>query len=239
VVSCRVGYEEALLGVGAGAGGEQPSAGRSGNTGAGGAGSSAAGNHDPGGTDGNDAGAASAAGSSGTLGGAAGEGPAAEGGAGASSGSGGSGGVPDCQPTAECSCEERQGHAYWFCTTALTWTQAEAHCETAGMQLVRVDSQAENDFLVDRGTASGVFDLNGFAQIGANDQAVPGEWRWVDGTQLWSGDATGSAVNGAFSNWLMGSPSVGGVKNCAGILLLGTWQERSCTAVVPFICESP
>ena len=107
------------------------------------------------------------------------------------------------------------------------------------MQLVKIDSQAENDFLIDRGTADGVFNLNGFALIGANDQAVPGEWRWADGTQLWAGDASGSAVNGAFNNWIIGSPSIGGVKNCAGVLLLGTWQDRSCTADVTSICESP
>jgi hypothetical protein len=119
------------------------------------------------------------------------------------------------------------------------WAPAEAQCALASMHLVRIDSQAENDFLVERATANGVFDVNGFAQIGANDRAVPGEWRWVDGTQLWAGDESGSPVNGAFNNWTLGSPTIGGVKNCAGLLLVGTWQDRSCTAEVPSICESP
>jgi hypothetical protein len=107
------------------------------------------------------------------------------------------------------------------------------------MHLVRIDSQAENDFLVQRGALNGVFSVNGFAQIGISDQALDGEWRWVDGTQAWAGDTSGGPVNGAFNNWLATSPSASTVKNCAGLLTAGTWQDRSCTAVVSSICESP
>ena len=58
------------------------------------------------------------------------------------------------------------------------------------MHLVRIDSQLENDFLLSLGASSGVFELNGFAQIGANDRAVAGEWRWIDGELFWGHDAT-------------------------------------------------
>jgi hypothetical protein len=159
-------------------------------------------------------------------------------GSGGTDGNGGSGGAA-CASTIDCTCQEFQGHDYWFCANSTNWEEAEAQCSLANMSLVRIDSQAENDFLVDRGPALGVFNVNGFAQIGANDQAVDGEWRWTDGTQLWAGDATGSPVDAAFANWIAGSPSAGGIKNCSGILLLGNWQDRSCTALVPSICESP
>ena len=141
--------------------------------------------------------------------------------------------------TPDCSCASNAGHDYWFCTAAKAWDAAEAHCQTQAMHLVRIDSQLENDFLVSTGFVSGVFNLNGFAQIGANDRAVAGEWRWVDGEQFWQGGANGAPVGGLFSNWLILSPSSSGVQECTGLLATGNWQVRSCTAVVPFICESP
>lgn len=144
-----------------------------------------------------------------------------------------------CTNTPDCDCATFSGHAYWFCRSALEQTDAEAHCETQAMHLVRVDTQAENDFLGTTGAASSVFTLNGFALIGANDQAVAGEWRWRDGTLFWQGGPAGSAVDGLFSKWTASSPSSSGIQQCAGLLDTGLWQVRSCTAVVPFICEAP
>lgn len=244
--SCRLGYDESASTIGtdnAGSGGGAGAAANGGN--------SSAGTNDVGGSSLLDGGASSTlagaggrsttpeAGSGGDdTGGVSGGGAGGGAGSGASDGNGGSGGTA-CTSSIDCTCEEFQGHDYWFCANATNWEQAEAQCGMAGMSLVRIDSLAENDFLVERGTALGVFSVNGFAQIGANDQAVDGEWRWTDGAQLWAGDATGGPVNGAFANWISGSPSAGGIKNCSGILLLGNWQDRSCTAVVPSICEAP
>jgi hypothetical protein len=254
LASCRVGYQEtdaALAGAasagssGDGFGGTPAVAGSTtdgGKSPAGGA-SVTAGGEDPGGGGGLLGGEAGTSGGGASMGGSAGAG--GNGGAGGnsgtsgSSGMGGSGGSPPCTSTTDCTCDEFSGHAYWFCTSELTWDDSETQCESAGMQLVRIDSQAENDFLEDRGFTHGVFDLNGFAQIGTNSRAVAGEWRWVDGTLMWLGGAAGTAVDGAFANWFTASPSASGSKTCAGILLLGTWQDRSCTALVPSICESP
>lgn len=242
--SCRLGYDESASTIGTGNTGGVGGAANGGN--------SSAGSADVGGSSPIDAGASSTlagAGGESTLpaagrggddtGGLAGVGPGGGGlGSGGTDGNGGSGGAA-CTSTIDCTCQEFQGRDYWFCTNSTNWEEAEAQCGLASMSLVRIDSQAENDFVIDRGTPLGVFNVNGFAQIGANDQAVDGEWRWTDGTQLWAGDATGSPVDGAFANWIAGSPSAGGIKNCSGILLAGTWQDRSCTAVVPSICESP
>jgi hypothetical protein len=240
--SCRLGYDESASAAGTGGAGAAKANG----------GNSSSGTNDAGGSSLIDAGASSTLGGAGgepttpeagsgghDTGGVAGSGSGSgSGGGGGTAGDGGSGGTA-CTSTVDCTCQEFQGHTYWFCANATNWADAELRCGLANMSLVRIDSQAENDFLVDRGTPLGVFGVNGFAQIGANDQAVDGEWRWTDGTQLWAGDAVGGPVNGAFTNWLAGSPSAGGIKNCSGILLLGTWQDRSCTAVVPSICESP
>lgn len=145
----------------------------------------------------------------------------------------------ECAEQAACSCASLDGHSYWFCKTTLNWSDAEAACETQSMHLARIDSQIENDFLVSTGGPFGVFALNGFAQMGANDLELAGEWRWVDGTLFWQGGPTGAAVDGLFSNWLASSPSSSGVQQCSGILSSGKWQVRSCTALVPFICEAP
>jgi len=107
------------------------------------------------------------------------------------------------------------------------------------MHLVRIDSKAEGDFLIQEGTPRMVFSSDGFALIGASDQALAGEWRWVDGTLFWQGGSAGAAVGGLYANWFAASPSASGAKQCAGTLISGSWQDRSCTALEPFICEGP
>jgi hypothetical protein len=174
------------------------------------------------------------------TGGAAGD-PGTGGGLGGmdTAGAAGGGAVPGCQDTADCTCAADGGHSYWFCTPALNHANAELQCETQGMHLVRIDSQSENDFLLSEATARGVIVVViGFAQIGADDLAVPGEWRWYDGTQFWQGSSSGAAVGGLYAHWANASPG-NGAKPCAGMLPAGTWQDRSCTALGPFICESP
>jgi hypothetical protein len=155
------------------------------------------------------------------------------------SGAAGAGPTPACTDSADCTCAELAGHAYWFCTQHLYWNDAQSHCQTAGMDLVRIDSQAENDFLVDTGATRGVFTFNNFAQIGASSQAQAGEWRWPDGTLLWQGGSNGDPVGGLYSNWDTMSPSGSGAARCSGILTSGIWQDRTCTGAEPFICESP
>jgi hypothetical protein len=174
------------------------------------------------------------------TGGAAGD-PGTGGGLGGmdTAGAAGGGAVPGCQDTADCTCAADGGHSYWFCTPALNHANAELQCETQGMHLVRIDSQSENDFLLSEATARGVIVVViGFAQIGADDLAVPGEWRWYDGAQFWQGSSSGAAVGGLYAHWANASPG-NGAKPCAGMLPAGTWQDRSCTALGPFICESP
>jgi hypothetical protein len=147
--------------------------------------------------------------------------------------------VPDCTSTAECTCDAFDGHSYWFCQTHMYWNDANTHCQTNGMTLVRIDRATENDFLLSAGTAHGVFTFNNFAQIGASDQAVGGEWRWADGTLFWQGGSGGKLVPGFYANWDGQSPSASGAQQCSGLLVSGLWQDRSCTAEEPFICESP
>jgi hypothetical protein len=107
------------------------------------------------------------------------------------------------------------------------------------MHLVRVDSSVENNFLVSTGTTYGVFAYSGAVRIGGSDQAVMGDWRWIDGTLFWQGGPAGTAPNGVFTNWETASPSTSGTRQCAALLPTGTWQDRACKFVSPFICEAP
>jgi hypothetical protein len=165
-----------------------------------------------------------------------------QGGAGGMSGSAGQGGSnnpPPCTTTADCSCASIQGHSYWFCNNLLPWAESETYCETQSMHLVRVDSSLENNFLMNSGATFGVFAYSGAVRIGGSDQAVQGEWRWIDGTLFWLGGPTGAAQGGLFTNWESTSPSLSGTRQCAALLSTGTWQDRACKFVSPFICERP
>jgi hypothetical protein len=169
--------------------------------------------------------------------GAAGQGGVNDAGASGAAGAGGAGTVLGCTVTADCDCAALQGQIYWFCKNPIKWSDAETQCQTQAMHLTRIDSQLENDFLVDTGTTAGVFDVNGFVQIGANDQTVAGDWSWVDGTLFWQGGPGGTAIGGLYFNWLATSPSGSGIQHCSGIVSTGKWQDRSCTALSPFVCE--
>jgi len=226
-LSCRLGYEELPLANTSGAAGnpEVPGGGSAGE-GAGAAGSSA------GGAPSQDGGEASRAG------GAGGDGAGGES-AGAPAGIGGAPTFEGCEPTADCTCSEHEGRSYRVCALVGTSGDAQASCQAEGMTLARIDSQAENDFFLAATEALRPLAPGGFILLGASDEAVEGEWRWHDGTQFWQGAANGLPVDGLYSNWATASPSTNGVKACAGMLSDGTWQDRSCTAVVPFVCESP
>ena len=65
--------------------------------------------------------------------------------------------------------------------------------------------------------------------IGANDEVVEGEWRWV---------SDNSAVQ--YTNWLLGGdPGNTATKDCVYMsdVLGGTWEVRACTAKWFFFCE--
>jgi hypothetical protein len=141
-----------------------------------------------------------------------------------------------------CTGQEWGGHGYMICdSTSNSFEPSEVLCEGQGMQLASIDSQAENDFL----TAALVpFNTRG-AWIGGSALAVANEWRWMDGTQFWSGGATpsGSAVNGAYTNWGSGQPdgyAAGGRLGapCVTLSAQGTWSDEACNLFLPSACET-
>ncbi len=224
--ACRLGYEELDTTDGMLSGGDSSGTGGSADTG--GTATGGAGDTDTGGS------------ATGGIGGTSSSAGGDAGGGTPVGGDGSGGQPPACADTADCTCDALDGHDYLFCRQSIGRDDANAYCQTNGMTLVRIDNATENNFVLTKGTAYSVFVTpQFFAYIGANDQAVVGEWRWVDGTLFWQGGTGGTLVPGTYANWDNKSPSTMSVQRCSGMLATGLWQDRSCTALTPFICESP
>jgi len=116
------------------------------------------------------------------------------------------------------------GHYYEFVTApGISWTDAEiaaSNRDYFGLQgyLVTLTSQQEADFSGSQ--------AQGVGWIGANDNAVEGEWRWVTGpeagTQFWDGGVGGTELTFAFwnnnePNDYPGGPTTPGQENFAHI----------------------
>jgi len=114
------------------------------------------------------------------------------------------------------------------------------------MDLVRIDSQAENDFLY-------TFAFGGTRRaevwVGGNDLTAEGDWQWADGTSFWSGTASpvGGPVGGAYTHWYdPGEPNdQNGALNAEGDCLAfielqqGSWIDQGCNYFRRYICETP
>ena len=105
------------------------------------------------------------------------------------------------------------------------------------MTLIRVDDQAENDWLLAEFTSRGLFlDVSQpMVMLGGTDAVVEGEWRWADGELFWT-EADGALL---YENWWSFFPKPGVQADCVGMLEDGTWAERACSSGgVTFVCES-
>lgn len=127
----------------------------------------------------------------------------------------------DCAPGESCPLGCRGapygGHDYAYCPTGASWTAARDHCASGGMQLVRIDSSAENVFV---GALGGVSNL----WIGANDRASEGNFVWIDGGSVTS------------RHWTSGYPN--GTGDCARMNPDDQWVDADCTRTYDFVCES-
>jgi len=104
-------------------------------------------------------------------------------------------------------------NVYETVDTPATWADAQAIAQSrtdplfgTGVtgNLVAINSQAENDFIHSISGGEGTW-------IGATDETVEGEWRWVnDGTQFWQGGSAaegGYPVAGSYVNWQPDEPN--------------------------------
>ncbi|MFT3925257.1 MAG: C-type lectin domain-containing protein [Myxococcales bacterium] len=112
------------------------------------------------------------------------------------------------------------------------FADARAVCAGMGATLVRVDDADEN-LLVNALRAG-----EGEIYLGASDLLSEGSWLWEDGTQFWTGTASGSAQAGLYNNWSAGGEPNGGTgENCAELRGDAKWQDNNCANTRAFACE--
>lgn len=133
------------------------------------------------------------------------------------------------------------GHGYMFCRSSTeAWDDGRAACQAAGMDLVTIESAGENQFVFDW-----VNPNRAQAFLGGSDLTTEGEWRWVNGTVFWSGDTSGSAPAGAYTNWGAGQPDNYGTNMADGDCLYmswtddGFWSDTRCEQFYDWVCEAP
>jgi hypothetical protein len=134
---------------------------------------------------------------------------------------------------------------------------AADRCELEGMRLAWIETEEENEFLVDSIAAADVpapADDEVLTYMGASDSGNEGTWIWrgrgaiLDGFQFWQqGANVGTAVNGAFESWSPGEPNNSDDdENCGALSVFGgnnrvpgNWDDRDCDSALPFVCEVP
>jgi hypothetical protein len=128
-----------------------------------------------------------------------------------------------------------------LCNGNYKWDEAKAACEAAGLVLAPIDSLAENDFINSFAFGARSTDI----WIGGSDAAAEGDWRWTDGTAFWRGvgSPSGSAVGGAYTNWLSSEPD--GLSNsgleadCLSIRRDDVWVDQGCNYFERMLCRTP
>jgi len=137
-----------------------------------------------------------------------------------------------------CTVHLRDGDTYLFCGQALTFPNARTACEAEGMHLIRINDQAEQDWM----SAQRNVAFSGLPRIwmGGNDIAANNTWVWHDEASFWQGLSNGGAVGGLYTRWRGGEPNNGdGIEDCGTVddNLGGAWDDRPCNQVHRFVCE--
>lgn len=112
----------------------------------------------------------------------------------------------------------------------LSWTDAAAQCQQMGANLVSIHSNDTQNALVMNINALNI--KWGQFWTGLNDRYEEGGYMWSDNTPL------------AFTAWSTNQPNDwNGAQDCVQVALRGrhplTWNDISCAAQRPYICEAP
>jgi len=129
---------------------------------------------------------------------------------------------------------EETNSVYKLFTTAEDFDTAQAMAEATLIDgvaghMVTVVSADENSFIQDLAAGADIW-------LNASDAAQEGNWQWEGGdelgTILWSGDGSGSAQSGFYTNWAIGEPdNVDGSEDHAVMGADGTWSAQDGTVL--------
>ncbi len=145
------------------------------------------------------------------------------------------GGTPP-PPPPTCAAGEAafNGHCYVRTTVAESFDAALTRCRSrgTGWSLAQVSSAEENNFV------SGIIGTSE-SWLGGTDRTTEGTFLWLSGSTFWSGGATGAAVGGSYTNFVIGEPNDGGGNSdCLRMVAGGGWRDITCTNPFVAVCES-
>ncbi len=109
---------------------------------------------------------------------------------------------------------------YRVCATATNWDTAKLVCESFGMELAVIGNSSENDDVAAFTTTP--------TWIGLSDQAVEGDYVWVNGGVI------------GYDSWATSEPSGSESEDCVLTNLgglRGAWADSSCASSYKFVCE--
>lgn len=125
------------------------------------------------------------------------------------------------------------GRAYTIIEDQLNWPDAAfaaTQLEYGGVSgyLANITSEEEDQFISSQ--------LSDSVWIGANDIDIEGAWQWYGGPEtsisFWSGDGTGTPVDGAYENWNPSEPNDAFPgEDCAEYIIGEGWNDLPCNSV--------
>ncbi len=128
-------------------------------------------------------------------------------------------------PDDDCTAATHAGHSYWFCESNQDWDEARASCQAIGADLVSINDEAENAFVMEQIDAIADTQwLIGINQKNASGMTTAGTWEWVDGTTP------------TYTQWDSSEPDT--VYEC-GVATTDGWADFSCGNGENWICEVP
>jgi hypothetical protein len=146
------------------------------------------------------------------------------------------------------------GHRYLFCAlgtsgTNRSWEWAMGYCEDLGQTLVRVETEAENEFIYENLSS---MDGSGSAWMAATDRYDEDLWVWAlgddeDSWQPFYDADDNDPIDDSFVDWNQGEPdnspgTLGSGADCGAFESLGDsewgWADRQCSSSYSrVICE--
>lgn len=140
--------------------------------------------------------------------------------------------APACTDGDRQSVDGASGTCYFALLTARSYLQGRADCQTAGGDLVRVDSSVENDLVFALANTPAPVAADWW--LGGNDLVTEGKFVWLD-------DVT-EIVAPLFEQWRTGEPNNAGTNGEDCMILesdnpLKEWDDRPCGNTFPVICE--
>ncbi|XP_033728805.1 C-type lectin domain family 17, member A-like isoform X2 [Pecten maximus] len=115
---------------------------------------------------------------------------------------------------------------YFFVNNVTTWHESSKYCQSQNSELVAVESQAENDFLL-RYIQRFRCAFNNQFWIDATDMVMEGVWQWASTLETLS-----------YFNWAPNEPN--GIDNEDCIIVKqddGMWNDLACFNRRYFVCE--